>query len=88
MFNYSKHWKLEIYPFTNDFIKTAAIAPTYENGISICYIIRKDHIQFNFIFRKEEGKIIRNFMQHLTEVLREMKDLFIEKERDYLRPKF
>jgi len=87
IFDDSIKWVIETYPFNNDFIKTAGISPTYKDGISICFIVRKDHIQFNF-FYYDNDKIIKIFTQHLIDVLREMKDLFIEKEREYLRPKF
>ena len=87
LFEDSTKWVIETYPFNNDFIKSAGIRPSYKDGISICFIVRKDHIQFNF-FHYGNNKTIEILNQNLIDVLREMKDLFIEKEREYLRPKF
>jgi carnitine O-acetyltransferase len=89
MFLDSVKWKIETYPFQNDFILNASVLPQFRDCISVCFIVRKDQIQFNFIYYKDDLKLdLTEYMSVLQNVLKEMKDLFIEKKREVFRPKF
>jgi carnitine O-acetyltransferase len=83
-FKKSSQWIIDTYPLNSDFLKLASNPPYNKEGISVTHIAKKDDLHFMISSYKDIGK----FIQILNEVLREMKDLFIEKERDYLRPKF
>jgi carnitine O-acetyltransferase len=85
MYSKSSLYIIDTYPIFHEFVKLSANPPPCHDGVSITYIIRKDHIQFIGSAYYD----LQKYFQSLIEVLREMKDLFIEKEREfYIRPKF
>lgn len=84
MYKKSSNWIIDFYPVTSNLIKLCAYAPPNSEGIGLTYLIRKDQIQFVGTSYNSLGK----FFEALIEVMKEMRDLFIEKERDFLRPKF
>jgi carnitine O-acetyltransferase len=85
MFKKSSQFIIDIHPVSFDYVKLSSHPPYNPEGISITYMIRKDHIQFTGTAYHD----LQKYFQSLMEILREMKDLFIEKEREfYNRPKF
>ncbi len=85
MFKKSSQFIIDIHSISYDFVKLSSHPPPNQEGISITYLIRKDHIQFTGSAFHD----LQKYFQSLVEILREMKDLFIEKEREfYNRPKF
>lgn len=83
-FKKSCDWIIETFPIVNENVKICAQGYSNElEGISITFIARKDHIQFNIVSANDLNK----FVNTLEEILYEMKDLFLEKGRDY-KPKF
>lgn len=81
----SSHFIIDTYPIQSDFVKLAAHPPPCQDGICITYIVKKDNIQFIGTAFHD----LQKFFQCLIEVLKEMKELFIEKEREfYIRSKF
>jgi carnitine O-acetyltransferase len=84
MFVESSHWIIETYPIINDNIKAAAFAPIYDDGICISYIVSKEEINFIGVSKQD----ISQFFKVLNEVMKDMKELFIQKDRDFVRAKF
>jgi carnitine O-acetyltransferase len=85
MYSKSSQYIIDTYPIFHEFVKLCANPPPCQDGVSITYIIRKGHIQFVGCAFYD----LQKYFQSLIEVMREMKDLFIEKEREfYIRPKF
>lgn len=85
MYSKSSQYIIDIYPIFQDYVKLCANPPPCQDGVSITYIIRKGHIQFVGCAFHD----LQKYFQSLIEVLREMKDLFIERDRElYNRPKF
>ncbi len=75
---------IETYPIKNERVKLCLQGYVNEiDGLSITYISRKNQIQFNFVSAND----LKKYILSLEEILYEMKDLFLEKERDY-NPKF
>jgi len=84
IFKKASDFVIETYPIINEHVKLCLQG--YVNavdGLSITYVARKDHIQFNFVSAND----LRKFIQALEEILYEMKDFFLEKGREY-QPKF
>lgn len=81
----TSNWVIDTYPTFHEFVKLSSHPPPCEEGISLTYIVRKDHIQFIGSAYFD----LRKYFEGLVEILREMKDLFIQKEREFANlPKF
>lgn len=76
----SSDFFIETYPITNENVKLCVQGFSNEiEGMSITFEARKDHIQFNILSYCDTNK----FMEILEEVLLEMKELFLMKEKYY-----
>ena len=83
VFKESSNWVLEVFPILNENINNFFFGYTHETeGLSVTYIVKKNEILFDCFSAKE----IKKFIFSLNEILIEMKDLFLEKEKN--RPKF
>jgi len=80
VFKKASDFTIETYPITNEHVKMCVQGYINEiDGLSVTYITRKDHIQFNFVSAND----LKKYIQSIEEILYEMKDLFLEKGREY-----